>query len=159
MDEKLTDELIEAILSPLEAAEARSLALVRALTETGTISEEKLKPFLEQAENASEIKARGLRIRLKRVLADVVRKAENDRNEEQKKQKTETGTSEADQRAEGPQQNPEEEAREHPKAESGKDEGKTAPDEESPNHKKAETPNSPQTADNKSPEEKKENAA
>lgn len=123
MDEKLTDELIEAILSPLEAAEARSLALVRALTETGTISEEKLKPFLEEAENASEIKARGLRIRLKRVLADVVRQAENAKKEEdEKKQKAETAASEAQsgQKEEGPKQDPEEESREH-EAPPGKD--------------------------------------
>lgn len=123
MDEKLTDELIEAILSPLEAAEARSLALVRALTETGTISEEKLKPFLEQAESASEIKARGLRIRLKRVLADVVRQAEKAKKEEdENKQKAETAASEAQsgQKEEGPKQDLEEESREH-EAPPGKD--------------------------------------
>jgi hypothetical protein len=152
MDERLTDELIEAILSPLEAAEARSLALMRALTETGTISEEKLKPFLDQAENASEIKARGLRIRLKRVLADIVRQAENAKKEEdEKKQKAESETPDAKsgQKEEGPKQDPEEEASEHQAAEPGK-EDQQAPE----NDKPSEPSKQPQP-----PAPRKENAA
>lgn len=143
MDEKLTDELIEAILSPLEAAEARSLALVRALTETGTISEEKLKPFLDQAENASEIKARGLRIRLKRVLADLVRQAENVKKEEdEKKQKAESETPDAKsgQKEEGPRQDPEEEAREHQAVAPGKDQQALENDKPSEQSKQPEPP-------------------
>lgn len=132
MDEKLTDELIEAILSPLEAAEARSLALVRALVETGTISEEKLKPFLDQAENASEVKTRGLRIRLKRLLADVVRKAESDRKaEDDKKADSDKPQEGAEKKAEGPQVDPKEEAREHQKAAPARQEQETSQQSES----------------------------
>lgn len=154
MDEKLTDELIDSILSPLKAAEARSLALVRALTETGLLREEQLKPFLDQADSASEIKERGLRIRLKRVIADIAKQAENARKREDDKKQSE---SKEEERAEGPQQDPQEEAREHPKTDATKDSPKSVPQGKSQNDAKEETVDPAQVADESN--NKSENAA
>jgi hypothetical protein len=152
MDEKLTDELIEAILSPLEAAEARSLALVRALTESGLLREQQLQPFLDQADSASEIKGRGLRIRLKRVIGDIVKQAENARREQDENTRSQ---GKAGKIAEGPQQDPEEEAREHPKTDDRQKGATSASTDSSQNGKPADSSN---IAENEASTEK-ENAA
>jgi hypothetical protein len=126
VDENVIDELLDALLSPLEAAEARSLALLQALMQARVLTEEQLAPFLKQAENASEIKARGLRIRLKRILSDVARDAERAKKKTEDDDNKNTGKadSKAGKTPEGPQQDPDEEAREHGK-EPSRDEPKT----------------------------------
>lgn len=81
MDPKVIDEILDALLTPLETAESRSAALLELLRESGTIADEQLAPFLEQAENASEIKSRALRLRLKRILTSVIPQPEQSKKE------------------------------------------------------------------------------
>lgn len=68
MDEKLIDEILDAVLPPIEAAESQTNALIQLLRERGILTDDDFHRFQEQAENASEIKSRAMRLRLKRIF-------------------------------------------------------------------------------------------
>ena len=145
MDENALDEILDALLSPLEAAEARSTAVLRALTETGVIAEDTLATFLSEAENASEIKARGLRLRLKRVLTGAIADLENTRKQEEEAKQKEK---EPQKKPEGPEKDPKEESRRHPhdeQKEQPRSEEKQQPAEEKKSEEQVQ-PNAPQSS-------------
>ncbi len=112
MDEKVIDELLDAILPMLASAESQSTAALQAVKQSGALTEEQLAPLIEQASNATEIKMRATRLRLKRVLTAAVSDFENDhkkKNEEEQKsaesaeKKAESDDKESDhQKTEGP---------------------------------------------------------
>src|ERR1700753_2998924 len=72
MDENVIDELLDSILSPLASAETQSAALLLLLRETNTVSEQQIAAATEQASNATEIKMRATRLRLKRILTAAI---------------------------------------------------------------------------------------
>jgi hypothetical protein len=72
VDQNDIDEILDVLLSHLEAAEVRSTALLQLLKHNGTVTDEQLAPYLEQASNASEIKSHAVRLRLKRILSSLM---------------------------------------------------------------------------------------
>ncbi len=73
MDEKVLDELLDAFLPLVIAAETRSAAVLEALKSSGVLTDEQLAPFLEQASNAADVKTTGMRLRVKRLIQSALK--------------------------------------------------------------------------------------
>lgn len=111
MKEELLDELLDAIVPSLEAAEAQTAALFQLLQEKNIISADEHARLVAQAANASDIKARATRLRLKRVLTSAL-----DDLEKQKEPEKPASPKESQQAPEGPEQDPKAEQKKHPEA-------------------------------------------
>src|SRR5882724_9677485 len=75
MDERLTRELLDEILSALEGLEAQNLAVLQFLKDQKK-GADKLAPYLEQAEKTSSVKWMAIRARLNHLLEGAAREAE-----------------------------------------------------------------------------------
>ena len=85
MDENVIDEFLESILSALASAETQSAALLQVLRETKNVSEEQLTKAMDQASNATEIKMRATRLRLKRILTAAISELEKQQTKKEDK--------------------------------------------------------------------------
>jgi len=85
MKEELLDEILDAVIPSLEAAEAQTAALIQLLEEKQLISAEERERLLAQAANTADIKARGARLRLKRVLTSALKELEKAKEPEKDK--------------------------------------------------------------------------
>jgi outer membrane biosynthesis protein TonB len=85
MDEQILQDIFSELFSALEPLEAQSAALLQFINAKGIASEEELKPFLEQAANASNVRWRGVRVRTAALISAALRPAE----QEEKKSDTE----------------------------------------------------------------------
>jgi hypothetical protein len=70
--EKIIDEILDDFASTFQASETRSLAIERFLKNKKIASEDELKPFLEEAGNASEIEWRATRLRLHHLFMSAI---------------------------------------------------------------------------------------
>jgi hypothetical protein len=76
MEEKLVQELLDALLPSLEAMEAQSAAVLQLLQDKGIVSEAELTDRLARAGNASEVRWRAARARINRLLSSAKEAAE-----------------------------------------------------------------------------------
>jgi len=105
VDEKLIDEILDAVLPPIEAAESQTAAVIQLLRERGILNDDDFARFQEQAENASEIRSRAMRLRLKRILSAMSENIEKLRKQVEdlaKEKAAEAGNPEHRDRKEGP---------------------------------------------------------
>jgi hypothetical protein len=78
MDEQILQDIFSELFSALEPLEAQSAALLQFIKAKGIASEEELKPFLEQAANASNVRWRGVRVRTAALISAALRPAEQE---------------------------------------------------------------------------------
>lgn len=76
MDLQVLEEVVDELVSSIEAIEAQATAAVQFLKAQGIATDEQLAPFMEQAGTASNVKWRAARLRLKRVLSSAVKEEE-----------------------------------------------------------------------------------
>jgi hypothetical protein len=90
-------EILDELFSLLESLETQSLALTQFLKDQGIATEEKLKPYLDRAGNASSVKWRAARARMQYLLSPVpkeTKEKEKDKNKEPEKSMTEKPSTE-----------------------------------------------------------------
>ncbi len=85
MDAKVIDEILDAILPPLEAAESQTTALTRFLRERGILTDDDFARFQEEAANAAEIRGRALRLRMHSLVTSVLEEIERTQKREAEK--------------------------------------------------------------------------
>jgi len=81
-------EILDELFSLLESLETQSLALRQFLKDQGIATDEKLKPYLDQAGNASSVKWRAARARMQYLLSPVAKQTndtEKNKNKEPEK--------------------------------------------------------------------------
>ena len=76
MDEKIVEQLLDALVASLEDAETQSTAIMLFLKAEGIATEQKLAPYLEQAGKASDVRWRAARARLGALLHSAIKPAE-----------------------------------------------------------------------------------
>ena len=76
MNSNVLEELVEALLSSIEALETDTAATLQLLRAEGIASDEKLAPHLEQARAASSVRARATRVRLQHLIASASKEEE-----------------------------------------------------------------------------------
>jgi hypothetical protein len=82
-------EVLGELFSLLESMEARSDAILLFLKDSGTATEQKLAPYLQQAANASSVKWRAARRRMEYLLTPVEKSAPGPGPEEKKQERVE----------------------------------------------------------------------
>jgi hypothetical protein len=78
-------EILDELFSLLETLETQSLALTQFLKDQGMATDEKLAPYLDRAGNASSVKWRAARARMRYLLSPVAKKTDDevkDKNKE-----------------------------------------------------------------------------
>src|SRR5579885_2780954 len=78
MDEALVNEILDELIGSLEALETQSAAILHYVKEKAGATEEDLRPYLEQAGNASNVRWRATRARIEHLWAGAVKSAEKD---------------------------------------------------------------------------------
>jgi hypothetical protein len=84
MNENIIQEILHELFSSMEALDTRSTALLEFLKEKGIASEEELKRHFEQAGEASNVRWRGVQVRIDYLLSSAMKAAEQDAQKESK---------------------------------------------------------------------------
>ncbi len=76
MDEEILQQIFDELLSSLEPLETQTAALGQFLKAKGIATDEELAPFLEQAGNASNVRWRAARVRIRSLISSAMKPAE-----------------------------------------------------------------------------------
>jgi hypothetical protein len=76
MDEKLIQEILDALFSSMEDLETRTQAVLQLLEQKGLATPEELAPHLEQAANASNVRWRAARVRINHLVSGAIKSLE-----------------------------------------------------------------------------------
>jgi hypothetical protein len=76
MDADIADELLNELFSTFETIDTQSAAILQFLKDKGMANDAQLAPYLEQAANASNVRARAVRLRINSLLSSAAKKAE-----------------------------------------------------------------------------------
>jgi hypothetical protein len=76
MDEEILQQIFDELLSSFEPLETQTAALVQFLKAKGIATDEELAPFLEQAGNASNVRWRAARVRIRSLISSAMKPAE-----------------------------------------------------------------------------------
>jgi hypothetical protein len=90
MDPTTTREILDDLIPSIEALEAKSTAVLEFLKHEGIASDEKLAPYLEQAASASNVRWRGVRVRIERLLSSAEKDSAEKRKTDKQERKSET---------------------------------------------------------------------
>jgi hypothetical protein len=77
MDEEILQQIFDELLSSFEPLETQTAALVQFLKAKGIATDEELAPFLEQAGNASNVRWRAARVRIRSLISSAMKAAES----------------------------------------------------------------------------------
>lgn len=109
MDPKTTQEILDDLIPSFEALEAKSSAVLEFLKHEGIASDEKLAPYLDQAENASSVRWLGVRVRIERLLA-AAEKESAEKSADAEKEPKKSSTDKEDKKPEAAEEKPREAA-------------------------------------------------
>lgn len=70
--DKITKEIIDDLFFNLETIDAQSAAVLRFLKEKGIAPDKDFAPYLQQASDAASVRWLATRVRLERLLSDVI---------------------------------------------------------------------------------------
>jgi hypothetical protein len=76
MDEEVVHQIVAELLASLEPLDTQSTAILHFLKAKGLASDKDLAPFLEQAENASNVRWRALRVRTDALISSAMKPPE-----------------------------------------------------------------------------------
>jgi hypothetical protein len=76
MDERLIQEILDAMFSSMEDLETRTQAILQLLEQKGLATPEELAPHLEQAANASNVRWRAARVRINHLVSGAIKSLE-----------------------------------------------------------------------------------
>ena len=82
-------EILGELFSLLESMETQSLAIMQFLKDKGMATDDALKPYLEQAGNASSVKWRAARVRMEYLLSPIEKPKDKEKQPEEKAEKHE----------------------------------------------------------------------
>lgn len=82
-------EILGELFSLLESLETQSLAIMQFVRDKGIATDEALKPYLEQAGNASSVKWRAARVRMEYLLSPIEKPKDKEKQPEEKAEKSE----------------------------------------------------------------------
>ena len=85
MDEQIIQDILTEVFSALEPLDARSAGILQFLKTKGLATEEELAPFLDQAENASNVRWLAARVRIASLLSSALKPTETQSAAEQSK--------------------------------------------------------------------------
>jgi hypothetical protein len=85
MDEKIVQEILQALFASLERVETQSSALLQFVKDKGIASDEELAPYLERAGNASGVRWLAARVRIEHLIAGAMKAAEEGSKKEPSK--------------------------------------------------------------------------
>jgi len=87
MDEKtnIVQEILHDVFSSMEALETQNTAILQFLKDKGIVTDEELASHLEQAEMASSVRWRGVRVRADYLFASAIKAAEQTAEKESPK--------------------------------------------------------------------------
>jgi hypothetical protein len=77
MDEEILQQIFDELLSSFEPLETQTAALVQFLKAKGIATDKELAPFLEQAGNASNVRWRAARVRIRSLISSAMKPAES----------------------------------------------------------------------------------
>ena len=76
MEEELVQQILDELLSTFEPLDTQTAALLQFLKAKGIATDEELKPFLEQAGNASNVRWLATRVRLRSLISSAMKPTE-----------------------------------------------------------------------------------
>jgi hypothetical protein len=76
MEEEIVQQIVDDLLTSLEPLDTQASALLQFLKAKGLASDEELAPFLEQAGNASNVRWRATRVRIRSLISSAMKSAE-----------------------------------------------------------------------------------
>jgi len=76
MDEEILQQIFDELLSSFEPLETQAAALVQFLKAKGIASDQELAPFLDQAGNASNVRWRAARVRIRSLISSAMKPVE-----------------------------------------------------------------------------------
>jgi hypothetical protein len=78
IDEKIVQEILDAVFSSLEDLDTQSTAILQFLKDKGIADDAELASHLQQAGNASSVRWRAARVRIDYLLSGAIKSAEQD---------------------------------------------------------------------------------
>jgi hypothetical protein len=81
MDETIVQQIIDGLFPSLETIEAQSAAVLQLIKDKRIASDEDISHYLDEAGKASEVRWRGIRVRINRLLLSLDRASENEANQ------------------------------------------------------------------------------
>lgn len=76
MDEQILQQIFDELLSSLEPLDTQTAALLQFLKAKGTVTDEDLAPYVEQAGNASNVRWLAARVRIHSLISSALKSAE-----------------------------------------------------------------------------------
>jgi hypothetical protein len=76
VDINVAEQVLEELFPSLEALETQNAAILQFLKDKGIATDQQLGPYLEQAGNASSVRWRAAKIRIKSIIASATKSAE-----------------------------------------------------------------------------------
>jgi hypothetical protein len=90
MEEELAQQILDELLSTFEPLDTQTAALLQFLKAKGIATDEELKPFLEQAGNASNVRWLAARVRLRSLISSAMKPAEQPMEKSEKPSEAES---------------------------------------------------------------------
>jgi hypothetical protein len=90
MEEELVQQILDELLSTFEPLDTQCAALLQFLKAKGIATDEELKPFLEQAGNASNVRWLAARVRLRSLISSAMKPSEQPTEKSEKPSATES---------------------------------------------------------------------
>jgi hypothetical protein len=126
IDEKVVQEILDALFSSLEDLDTQSTAILQLLKDKGIANDAELASQLERAGNASSVRWRAARVRIDYLLSGAIKSAEQDA--QKKKASASTAEEKTAEKKPAEKESTEKETAQEAKADTKPSDEKAAPD-------------------------------